>query len=272
MQTGYYSNTGGMVTQFNRLDVISNNLANLNTGGYKRDDVVIGDFMRLYREQRDVLPLENNTKEGSQFLNRSMVRVPQVVEEYTDYAIGAMHKTGNPLDIALQQPDTFFGVLTPNGVRYTRNGSFNIDDQGQLVTKEGFPVLPADYFQAGGTIELPQDREFTVNGEGTIQYKNPIDLTEELTGQTLMVAKFDNIKYMEKVGNNLYKTDNRAIVQDGMFQVAQGFLEKSNVNPVGEMTALIETNRLVGMYQKVMDAHMNDLNSDAINKLGSIRG
>jgi len=67
MQSGFYSNTGGMVTQFNRLDVISNNLANLNTNGYKKDDVVIGDFMRLYQEKRDELPLDNNTKEGSKF-------------------------------------------------------------------------------------------------------------------------------------------------------------------------------------------------------------
>ena len=62
MQTGYYSAAAGMVTQFNRLDVISNNLANVNTTGYKEDKVIIGDFMRLYKEARDELPLENQTK------------------------------------------------------------------------------------------------------------------------------------------------------------------------------------------------------------------
>lgn len=149
MQTGYYSATGGMVTQFNRLDVISNNLANLNTNAYKRDDVVVGDFLRLYQEARDELPLRNHTKEASQFLNRSMDRVPQIVEEYTDRSIGAMKQTGNPLDFALQKPDQFFAIETPNGIRYTRDGAFNVDAEGRLVTKEGFPVLPRDYFEGG---------------------------------------------------------------------------------------------------------------------------
>ena len=97
MQAGYYANAGGMVTQFNRLDIVSNNLANLNTNGYKRDDVVVGDFMRMYQEKRDILPIENHTKQGSQYLNRSIVRVPQIVEEYTMYDQGALAQTNNPL-------------------------------------------------------------------------------------------------------------------------------------------------------------------------------
>ena len=80
---------------------------------------------------------------------------------------------------------------------------------------------------------------------------------------------FDNPKYLKKIGNNLYDTQREPTRALGQRLVRQGFVEKSNVNPVSEMTALIETNRLVGMYQKVMDSHMNDLNRDAIEKLAA---
>ena len=272
MQTGFYSNTGAMVTQFNRLDVISNNLANLNTSGFKRDDVVIGDFMRLFQEKRDILPLENNTKEGSKFLNRSIVRVPHVVEEYTNYELGAMHKTDNPFDLALMQKNIFFAVLTPNGIRYTRNGSFALNEEGILVNKDGYPVLPSGYTKGGDLITLPQDKKVTFAPNGDIFLSDTNNLTVNELINSIMIVRPQNIKYMQKDGSNLYK-NNDTIMDEvvGTNLVKQGFLEKSNVNPVREMTALVETNRLVGMYQKVMDAQMNDLNSDAINKLANLR-
>jgi len=272
MQTGFYSNTGAMVTQFNRLDVISNNLANLNTAGYKRDDVIIGDFMRIFQEKRDILPLENNTKEGSKFLNRSIVRVPHVVEEYSDFALGAAHKTDNPLDLALMQKDTFFAVLTPAGIRYTRDGSFSINEEGNLVNKDGYPVLPSGYTEGGNLISLPQDRKITFAPNGDIFLSNANNLTVSELINSIMVVRPQNIKYMQKEGSNLYHNNNTPMQEvSGMSLIRQGFIEKSNVNPVSEMTALIETNRLVGMYQKVMDSQMNELNSDAINKLANLR-
>ena len=96
MQNGYYSVTGAMVTQFNRLDVISNNLANLNTTAFKRDDVVVGDFKRIFQEAKEEMPLRDNTKEGSKFLNAAITRVPQVVEQYSQYVQGGVKNTGNP--------------------------------------------------------------------------------------------------------------------------------------------------------------------------------
>lgn len=92
MQTGFYSSAAGMVAQFNRLDTISNNLANVNTTGFKQDNLVIGDFMRLYKEARDELPIENQTKDGAQFINRTMARAPQVVDSFTDHSVGNMQK------------------------------------------------------------------------------------------------------------------------------------------------------------------------------------
>ncbi|MGE4295033.1 MAG: flagellar basal-body rod protein FlgF [Campylobacterales bacterium] len=270
MQTGFYSNTGGMVTQFNRLDVISNNLANVNTTGFKRDDVVIGDYMRLYSETHDELPLRNHTRQASQHLNRAMVRVPQVVEEYTNHDLGGFVQTGNALDVALQSPNLFFAVQTPGGVRYTRDGSFRLDDQGFLVAKEGFKVLD----NQGNPIQLPSDRRVTIDAEGTLTLQNENNLIDQEPVGTLRIVRFDNPKWLEKTGHNYFKNDDRneaPVAATGQFLTAQGYLEKSNINPVSEMTALIETNRLVGMYQKVMDTHMNDINSDAINKLATIK-
>ncbi|MDR1450836.1 MAG: flagellar hook-basal body protein [Helicobacteraceae bacterium] len=270
MQTGFYSATGGMVTQFNRLDVISNNLANINTTGYKRDDVAIGDFMRLYKETHDILPIRNHTREGSQHLNRAMTRVPQIVEEYTNHDIGTMLQTDNPLDVALQNPNLFFVVETPNGVRYTRDGAFKLDEEGYLIAKEGFRALSS----GGGPIQLPVDRKIALNSEGTFYAQNVENLLEQEEIAALQVVKFDNPKWLEKTGHNYFKNAegySEPIAAEGQFLTAQGFLEKSNVNAVNEMTALIETNRLVGMYQKVMDTHMNEINADAINKLAVIK-
>ncbi len=267
MQTGFYSNTGGMVTQFNRLDVVSNNLANLNTNGYKRDDVVIGDFMRLYKEQRDILPLENNTKDGSKFLNRSMIRVPQVVEEYTDQDGGVIVQTENPLDLAFQQKNMFFAIETPSGIRYTRDGSFSLNESGQVVNKEGHKLLNT----ANQPITIPESQNITISSDGRVYIKNKGTLTEAGETSQIKVVTFENPKYLQKVGNNLFITDKEEVPMTGDNLVKQGFLEKSNVNAISEMTALIEVNRLVGMYQKVMDTQMNDLNQDAINKLGTVK-
>lgn len=267
MNNGFYTATGGMVTQFNRLDVISNNLANLNTNAYKRDDIVIGDFKRLYEEKRDELPLQNNTKEGAKFFNRALNNVPHVVEGYTDYSTGSIKPTGNNFDLALKEGDLFFGVETSNGIRYTRDGSFSIGKDGKLVTKEGLPVVPSNYYTAKQHITIPEGAEVSFDKDGGIHYKvNGEDFKLEPDEQ-LLVVKFEDIKRLKKDGSNLYKADDQGIISSDTGMVMQGYLERSNINPVKEMTSLIEVNRLVGMYQKVMDTQMNDLNSEAITKL-----
>ncbi|MDQ7042341.1 MAG: flagellar hook-basal body complex protein, partial [Sulfurimonas sp.] len=141
MQTGYYAAAAGMVTQFNRLDTIANNLANVNTVGFKEDNLVVGDFMRIYQEKRDDLPNENNTKESAAFINRTMTRAPKVVDAFTNHSLGTMQKTANSLDFALSSEGLFFAVQTPQGVKFTRDGSFTKNDEGVLVTKEGYEVL-----------------------------------------------------------------------------------------------------------------------------------
>jgi flagellar basal-body rod protein FlgG len=259
-----------MVTQFNRLDVISNNLANLNTNGFKRDDVVVGDFKRLYEEKRDELPIANNTKEGAKFYNRMLNNVPHIVEEYTDHSVGNVIPTGNTLDLALKQSDLFFAVEKPDGsVGYTRDGSFSINKDGKLVTKEGLPVLPSNYFQSKQQITIPDGADVSVDKNGGMHYKvNGEDYKLEPDDQ-LMVAKFDDLKKLKKDGSNLYTADQQGLISEDTGTVMQGYLEKSNVNPIKEMVALIEVHRNVEMYQKIMSAQMDDLNGDAIQKLAA---
>jgi len=259
MQTGYYSSAAGMVTQFNRLDTIANNLANVNTAGFKEDNLIVGDFMRLYQEKRDILENKNNTKEAAAFINRTMTKAPQVVDKYTDFSVGSMAKTSNSLDFALSKEGLFFVVKTPDGIRLTRDGSFTKDSEGKLVTKQGYEVLGDDYFSTKEGINLSQSENLiSVDVNGQIA-----------TNKKLFIAQPQNEQLLKKVGDNLYETDDISSLTplDSSGAVKQGFIEKSNVNAVKMMTKLIETNRLVGMYQKAMDTQMNEMNKDAIEKI-----
>jgi len=269
MQSGYYSAAAGMVTQFNRLDTIANNLANVNTIGFKEENLIVGDFMRLYKEARDELPNANHTREAAQFLNRAMNKAPQVVDAYTNHSLGDMQKSNNPLDMALSREGLFFLVKTPDGIRFTRDGSFTRDDQGRLITKNGYEVLPSDYFDSKQPIVLNQeDSIIEVDKNGQI-YANVPNSANFAPNAKLFVAQPDNIAFLKKEGDNLYRYDGeeelKSLEESGA--VIQGFVEKSNVNAVKMMTQLIETNRLVGMYQKAMDTQMNDMNRDAIEKI-----
>ena len=260
MINGFYDAAGGMVTQFNRLNIISNNLANVNTPGFKQDNIIIGDFERIFSEKRDKLPLENNTKQAAKFINRNLNKVPIVVEEYTDFSIGNIQRTSNPLDVALKQKDAFF-VVDANGEKLTRAGNFNLDENGFLVTKEGFKVLDIK----NKPIQIPLNAK-----KITIDKNADIYADGELIA-TMKIVKIDNLKTLQKIGNTLYKFDINKAKIDTKNTTLQGFLEKSNINPVAQMTDLIDTNRMVEAYQKVMTTFMDDLNRDAIEKLANVR-
>lgn len=284
MLNGFYGATGGMIAQFNRLDTISNNLANANTNGYKRDDVVIGDFLRLYQEFKHELPLQNHTREASKFLNRTINRVPAVVEEYSDLSVGSFARTENPLDLALKNKNAFFAIQTPNGVRYTRDGAFELDNNGTLVTKQGFVVLsreglnsPENMSEAGAIrIDLSSNNiEISKNGEVFVRNLSNENIGVAEPIGAVAVVSFVNPKFLKKIGDNLYelpieRINERMNINDDNV-VASGFIEKSNINPVVEMTALITTNRLVDIYSKVMKTYQDDLAPEAINKLAQLR-
>ena len=277
MNNGFYTVTGGMVTQFNRLDQISENLANVRTNGYKQKRQIVGDFLRLYQERRDTLPLPNNTVEAAKFLNRSIDRVPRVVDEYTDFKMGGMVHTGNPFDLALGEKNLFFAVETPQGVRLTRDGAFKLNEDGELVTREGFKVLSQNWFNNHRAIRIPVDAlHVSVGKSGRIEYMDQTAMDTPVYLDDIMVVRVDDLRALKAVGDNYFDTEGKDLLNEmhvvtDTDKVFQYTIEKSNVDPVREMTALIETNRLVEMYQKVMSAQMDDMNSDAINKLANVR-
>lgn len=270
MQNGYYQAVGGMVTQFNKLDVITNNLANINTSGYKRDDVVIADFKRIFKETQDVLPIENNTRDASRFLNTTIDGIPQVSQEYTDFSLGSLKATNNPLDFAITRDDAFYLVQTKNGeIRLSKDGNFQLNEEGYLVNKQGYKVLSSDYFNnpENAAIKIPNgSSQISVDKDGNIE-------VDGARNARLFIAQVDDMRALQKDGDNVYKIDDLTCIRDldNSNAVRQGFSQGSNVNPVIEMVGLIETNRMVEMYQKVMTAHMDDLNQEAINKLASVK-
>lgn len=274
MQNGFYSAAGGMVAQFSRLENITNNLANLNTNGYKREDLIVGDFLRIYQEKRDELPLDNQTKEAAKFTHRSVARVPQVIESYRDMSVGAFAQTGNPFDVALQEKNLFFAVLTPDGIKLSKDGSFTLNDEGVLTTKQGFKVLPADYFKNGNFIKFnPDAGNIELDKNGRFSYLVPGN-EKFIPGKELLLVEPESVSKLKPAGDNLFTPDAadklEAVTSSGA--VSQGFLEKSNVNAIKSMVSMIEAHRLVGMYQKAMDTQMNDMNREAIEKLASTRG
>lgn len=163
----------------------------------------------------------------------------------------------------------FFAVKTPQGIRLTREGAFTLNDEGKLVNKQGYEVLSTDKTEITFN---PQDSVITIDKNGQAMTNVP--------GTTQMVANKKASRYRtakspnaQKEGENLYVPDPADPLKpkDESGSVMQGFTEKSNVNAVNEMIALVEANRLVGMYQKAMDSQMNDLNRDAIEKLAVTR-
>ena len=277
MQNGFYTVTGGMVTQFNRLDQISQNLANTRTNGYKGQNSIVGDFMRIFQEKRDRLPLPDQTREGAKFLNRSLNRIPRIVEEYTDFKMGPMVETGNPFDLALGEKNLFFAVETPSGIRLTRDGSFRLNEEGELVTRDGFKVLSQHYFQNRQAITVPVDAiNVNIGKSGRIEYMDKTAMDTPVYLDDLMVVRIDNPQDLKAEGDNYFSMPGKRLEEEMNIvtetkEIYQYMIEKSNVNPIREMTALIETNRLVEMYQKAMNAQMDDMNNDAINKLASVR-
>lgn len=166
----------------------------------------------------------------------------------------------------------FFAIKTPDGIRYTRDGSFSIDSNGYLVNKSGHLVISRDGLdsQEGIHISVGLNLEADTFGNLYVRNLNNDAIAEQINIGSLAIVSFENPRYLKKVGQNLYefptqREDERDLVHNAI--LAQGFIEKSNVNAVREMSSLIETNRLVDMYSKVMKSHMDDLNIEAITKL-----
>ena len=249
MIRGWYIGSSGMNAQQTRLDAISNNLANADTTGFKRDIAVSKSFPELLmRRMNDDGVYE--TPFGSADVAPIIGKIGLGVETnelYTDFEQGSFKQTSTHTDMALSG-EGFFAVETPNGERYTRNGNFLVGKEGILVTKEGYPVLGEN-----GHIRVADDR-FSVNQDGMVYSENDMQLIDRFK-----IVRFDNERYLQKMGSSLYKdTDvtGKAYVAEGAERpiVLQSYVETSNVNVVNEMVSMIEVNRAYEANQKTIQA------------------
>ena len=248
MIRGLYIGSSGMNAQQNRLDAISNNLANVDTAGYKSDISVSKSFpeLLLRRTQADGV---YKTSVGSADVAPSIGKLGLGVEtneHFTKFAQGSCRSTNSASDMALSG-EGFFAVQTPVGERYTRNGNFLLGKEGILETKDGYPLMGEN-----GAIHVEDDK-FTVNEDGMI-YSKDGELIDRIK-----VVRFDNERYLKKMGNSLWSSNDisgEAYVAEGLERpkMMQGYMETSNVNVVNEMVKMIEVNRAYEASQKTIQS------------------
>lgn len=247
MIRGWYTGASGMNAQQNRLDAISNNLANVDTAGYKKDITVSKSFPELLLRRTNldgVYETPFGSAEAAPVIGKLGLGV-ETNENYTDFSQGSFRQTDQNTDIALGGKG-FFAVQTPAGERYTRDGNFIIGKEGILLSKDGYPVLGEK-----GIIHVENDK-FTVNEDGIISLQEQDEVVDRLK-----LVRFDNERYLKKVGNNLYATNDiagSAHIAEGSERpkFLQGYMETSNVNVVNEMVRMIEVNRAYEANQKTI--------------------
>jgi flagellar basal-body rod protein FlgF len=251
MIKGLYSAVSAMVMNANRQQVLSHNIANLQTPGFKQILTTAQGFM----QQQDVYSTGQNPGRTIDYLGQ-MGLGTQPGPEYIDYEQGALQHTGNPLDLALQA-NGFFTVKTPEGNRYTRDGRFQRDAANTLVTVDGFQVLD----NAGQPITLP-DGEVGVGADGAISVNGA-------AVATLGIGVFTNPRTdLQHTDGNLFTGPAASTSQDAP-QVVQGSLETSNADPSLLMTQLVEVARSYEAAQKLVQ-NQDELLGKAIASLGRI--
>ena len=225
----------GMITERSKMDVITNNIANIETVGYKKDQMISRSFSDLLLEQiNDPNIINQRTEVGP--LNTG-THIDEIV---TDFTQGSLEFTEENTDLAIQG-DGYFSVLTPQGIRYTRSGNFAVDSNGDLVTQEGYYVLGQD----GGRLHIGTD-EFSVSGKGTI-------MAGSQTVGTIRLVAFQDQTVLRKTGENLYTTyNNSQPAQVATASIKQGYLENSNVDMATEMVDMLATNRAYESNQRIV--------------------
>jgi flagellar basal-body rod protein FlgG len=250
-----------------RLDAVANNLANVDTDGYKREQAAFKAFPELLLRRMkddgqymhpfgsaDAAPIIGKLGTGVEFN-----------ELYVCFEQGSLKESQNDFDLALDGKG-FFAVATPWGERYTRNGSFQLGKEGYLDTKEGYPVLGEN-----GPVRVKANN-FRIDKEGQIwinaEYADDPNIlvsrenntwAETALLDTLKLVEFDLDRYLKKQGSSLYRDteiSGPAIIMDENRPVVlQGFTEAANVEPVREMVQMIEVNRAYEANQKVIQTH-----------------
>jgi len=243
-----FSAATGMIAQQSNIDTIANNLANVNTTGFKKSRVNFQDLLyETIRPAGSETPAGTTIPEGIQI--GQGVRPSSIAKEFTP---GALIQTGAPLDMAIEGIG-FFQIDLPDGTTaYTRDGSFAIDADGQVLTSDGYLLSPA--------ITIPTDAELiTISTDGTVSARVPGDNTPQALG-TIQLARFSNPSGLDaSLGRNLLLENEASGTPttgqpglDGLGTVAQGFLENSNVQVVEEVLQMIIAQRAYEANSRVI--------------------
>lgn len=247
MSKGIFTAVSGAMAQQAKLDTVANNLANVNTPGFKRDGQLFREYLTSYNKEPGAVEVPRIPASIESFYahnggDKSFVDLDGT---FSDLSQGTLRPTGNKLDVALEG-DGFFEVATPEGVRYTRAGNFAVDGDGRLVTKQGYPVQR----QGGGEFRFTSPN-VTISDNGEV-FEN-----SESIGRMSLV-KVGNRDALLKQGANLFalkeNLDPKLAAAIDM-KVSQGFLEGSNVNIVREMTDMISATRTFESTQKAIQAY-----------------
>ncbi len=280
MLRGLYTAALGMLTQQTRTDVIANNLANADTNGYKRDELISSEFksMLIHRiddpsDARNIFDLQHIDTAREYLLHDTVAAGgpgspaigrlglgSEVAEIATDRSQGPLEKTGNKLDLAIMG-NGYFAISTPNGVRYTRDGNFYRSATGQLVTVNNQAVLN----DQGKPIYLPPEvANVSIGTDGTITAGG-----QELG--KIALAWFSDRNALLKQGNDLYRPQRGARPQASTASIQQGYLEKSNTNVARAMVNLIDNYRTYEADSKALTTQ-DSLLDKAVNDVGRING
>lgn len=253
MIRGLYTSAVGMTTQMRKMDVVTNNIANADTTGFKRDGVITQTF-----EERLFHRLDGGSVGGMNPSVGSMAMGVGVDDLWTDFSIGALRETGGTLDLTLS--DTGFFVV--NSVdsagnvteRLTRNGAFTLSPGNTLMTIGGDIVMGEN-----GPIQIP-------NGEIYIDARGDI-FSNEVFVDRIAVVDFENRESLRKFGHNLFFTTEESVPMPFTGSVLQGFLEGSNVSSINEMVDMITLSRLFETNQRMINIHDTTLQR-AVNDIG----
>lgn len=253
MIRGLYIAGTGMNVQTKRMDVISNDLANVGTTGYKKDIAVVASFPEMLtariEDTQNHIPNDGNI--GKMNFGAKVDGV------YTQFVQGSVIKTDSPTNVAIQG-DGFFAVQTPNGIKYTRDGNFSISQNGELVTAEGYNVLGANGAISFGDAFLTSSSQLQIKNNGEVMIDNEIV-------DKLEIVAFQSNESLKKAADNLYEGNGARKPFEG--SVLQGFTESSNVNSVTAMVDMIAVSRAYEANQKMIQVHDNLLGK-AVNELG----
>ena len=264
MFSGVYDAAGGMIIEMQRVNNISNNIANVDTPGFKKERINVKTWSKIWGEANARLPIPPDTKEASDFINETVDSVPHLDKSYIDFSQGPLKHTGNNLDFAISGKG-FFVVLTPNGLRYTRNGQFDINANGILVERDtGYPVVGENYFRTNKLIKIT-GRHITIRTDGTV-------IVDGSKVDKIAIRDFRNYSNLRKTQDAGFVPTNGEvpILPTRTTYLKEGYVELSNVSVVKEMVKLIEAQRNFERYQRVIDSLGNELLGETVRNLSKV--